>query len=215
MLKLLKKEVRLSMHPTAPIMLLLSTMVLIPNYPYSVIYFYVTLAVFFTCLQGRENNDVVYSLTLPIAKKDIVKARIAYSVILELLQMLLTIPFAVLSQKVNVPGNQASLDANIAYFGLGFFIYGIFNLIFFTCYYKNVSRVGISFVLSSVIVFLIVGVECVVTHAVPFIRDKIDTKDPKYLSYKLIVLGIGAILYVVFTGVAYLKSKQSFEKQDL
>ena len=40
---LLKKELVLSMHPTVPIMLLLGAMAMIPNYPYLVMYFYVTL----------------------------------------------------------------------------------------------------------------------------------------------------------------------------
>ena len=80
MIKLIKKEFGLAMHPIVPMMLLLSVMVLIPNYPYIVIFFYVSMAIFFTCLSGRENNDVVYSLNLPIAKKNIVKARFAFAV---------------------------------------------------------------------------------------------------------------------------------------
>ena len=109
MLKLLKKEIVLSAHPTTIIMLLLSPMVMIPNYPYSVVFFYITLSLFFTCIQGRENNDIIYSLNLPIAKKDIVKARMAFAVILEFAQLLITIPFAILSQKVNVAGNSAGI----------------------------------------------------------------------------------------------------------
>ena len=71
MSKLIKKEFLLSMHPITPLMLLLSVMVLIPNYPYAVMFFYMTLAVFFTCMMGRENQDVIYSLTLPVAKRHI------------------------------------------------------------------------------------------------------------------------------------------------
>lgn len=53
--KLLRKELVLSMHPTVPLMLLLCVMVLIPNYPYTVVFFYSTLSLFFTCLLGRES----------------------------------------------------------------------------------------------------------------------------------------------------------------
>ena len=53
MSNLLKKEFSLSMHPVTPLMLMLSSMALIPNYPYTVMFFYMTLAVFFTCMMGR------------------------------------------------------------------------------------------------------------------------------------------------------------------
>lgn len=64
-------------------------------------------------LSSRENHDVIYTMTLPIAKSDIVKARISFVVILEMLQMLLMIPFSILHQNVNAMGNEAGMDANI------------------------------------------------------------------------------------------------------
>ena len=151
MSKLLKKEFLLSMHPITPLMLALSAMVMIPNYPYAVMFFYMTLAVFFTCMIGRENHDVIYTMTLPVAKSDIVKARIFFVVILELLQMLLLVPFSLLRQSVNSMGNEAGMDANIVLFAEGFLLFGIFNLLFFYSYYKNVDKVGISFVKASIV----------------------------------------------------------------
>ena len=50
MKELLKKEFTLALHPTGWLFLGLSAMVLIPNYPYYVIFFYTGLALFFTCL---------------------------------------------------------------------------------------------------------------------------------------------------------------------
>lgn len=83
-MKLFQKELRLCLHPTAPMGLLLSAMVLIPNYPYLVSFFYTTLAVFFICLQGRENNDVLFTMTLPVSRRQLVRARITLAVALEL-----------------------------------------------------------------------------------------------------------------------------------
>lgn len=215
MLKLLNKEIKLSMHPSTPVMLLLSAMVLIPNYPYSIALFYVTMSIFFTCLLGRENNDVVYSLTLPITKKEIVKGRISFAVILQILQLIITIPFAILSQKINVTCNQAGLEANITWFAVAFILYGVFNLVFFSKYYKNVNKVGSSFLVSSIVIFIGIIIEIVATYAIPFVRDVLDTKDPEFLNYKLIALVIGIIIYSVFTSIVYKKSVKNFEKQDL
>ena len=215
MSNLLKKEFSLSMHPVTPLMLMLSSMALIPNYPYTVMFFYMTLAVFFTCMMGRENHDVIYSMSLPVAKKDIVKARILFVVILELLQMVLLIPFAVLRQNILEAGNEAGMDANIALFAEGFLLFGVFNLIFFHSYYSNVDKVGISFVKATVVFFVLVMVDVIATHAVPFVRDCLDTPDPQFIGYKLTALVIGIILYVAMTVRVCRISIRNFEVQDL
>lgn len=215
MKKLLRKELLLSMHPTAPIFLILSTMLLIPNYPYYVVLFYTGLAVFFTCLNGRENNDVFYSLTLPIAKKDIVKARFAFVILLELAQMTIAVPFAIIRQNMPLPGNQVGMDANITLFGLSFVLFGLFNYIFFTIYYKDVNKVGSAFVWSSTAVFVYIVIAEACAHVIPFVKDYLDTKDPEYLSYKLIVLALGITIYAFFTYVVYRKAVKSFEALDL
>lgn len=213
--KLLRKEFSLAMHPITPLMLLLAAMVIIPNYPYAVMFFYVSMALFFTCLLGRENNDVVYSLNLPINKKDIVKARFLYTVIIELLQMILMIPFTILSQKINLEGNQAGMDANLAIFGVGFLVYGMFNLIFFHTYYKNVNHVGIAFAKSSIAMIIYVVFEVVATYAIPFVRDCLDTKDPEFIIYKLIFLAVCFLFFLTATLLTYRNSVRNFEKQDL
>lgn len=215
MSKLLKKEFLLSMHPITPLMLLLSTMVMIPNYPYTVMFFYMTLAVFFTCMMGRENQDVIYTMTLPVAKRDIVKARISFVAILEMLQMLLMVPFSILRQNVNPMGNEAGMDANMALIAEGFLLFGIFNLMFFHSYYKNVDKVGVSFVKATIVFFVLVVVDVVATHAVPFVRDYLDTPDPEYLMYKLIALAVGVVMYLVMTIWVCHVSIKNFEKQDL
>ena len=199
MSKLLKKEFLLSMHPITPLMLALSAMVMIPNYPYAVMFFYMTLAAFFTCMLGRENHDVIYTMTLPVAKSDIVKARISFVVISELLQMLLLVPFSLLRQFLNPMKNEAGMDANIVLFAEGFLLFGIFNLLFFYSYYKNVDKVGISFVKASVVFFILVVIDAVATHAIPFVQNCLDTPDPEYLEYKLIALGAGIVLYLFMT----------------
>lgn len=215
MKKLLKKELLLSMHPTAPIFLLLSMMLIIPNYPYYVVFFYTELAVFFTCLNGRENNDVFYTLTLPVAKKDIVKSRFAFVVLLELAQMIIAVPFAIIRQNMMLPGNQVGMDANIALFGLSFVMLGLFNYIFFRIYYKDVNKVGPAFVWSSIAVFVYMVIAETCTHVVPFVRDYLDTKGTQYVAYKLIVLAVGAIVYAFLTYMVYRKAVKSFEALDL
>lgn len=215
MKKLLAKEVKLAMHPTAPIFLMLSAMLLIPNYPYYVVFFYTGLAVFFTCLMGRENNDVTYTMLLPVRKTDIVKARYAFVVLLELIQVIVAITFAVLRQHLPLEPNQVGMDANISLFAVSFIMLGLFNLVFFKVYYSDVLKVGKAFVLSSISVFGFMIIAEVLTHAVPFFRDILDTYDNVYVPQKLVVLAIGIIIYITLTLISYMSSKKSFELLDL
>lgn len=212
---LLKKEITLAMHPTAPIFLLLSAMLLIPNYPYYVVFFYTGLAVFFTCLNGRENRDIAYTVQLPVAKRDVVKARFAFVLLLEGAQMVTAIPFAVLRQSFPMPGNEVGMDANLALFAFALVMLGLFNFVFFSVYYRNVLQVGKAFVLSSIAVFLYMAAAEVLTHIVPFLRDRMDTADSQYLPEKLLVLAAGIAIYGALTWAAYRRSVRRFEAQDL
>jgi len=215
MKNLLYKEARLALHPTSILFLGLSAMLLIPNYPYYVTFFYTSLGIFFICLTGRENQDLLYTLLLPVSKSDAVRARMTLACLLELTQMAAAVPFAMLRSRMPLPGNQVGMDANTAFFGLAFLMLGIFNLAFFTRYYRNPVQVGKSFAWASVMEFLYIAAAETLTHAVPFFRDRLDTPDPAFLSAKLLVLCIGALGYAGMTLWAFQMAKRSFEKIDL
>ena len=215
MKNLLKKEVHLTMHPTAILFLFLSVLLIVPNYPYYVTFFYTGLAVFFTCLNGRENNDVFFTMTMPVAKKDVIKARFTLVVILELLQMLIAVPFAIIRQNMGIPVNAVGMDANIALFGLSFVMLGIFNVVFFGIYYKDVKKVGKPFAVSSIVIFIYICIAEACAHIVPFVRDRLDTSDNIYVTEKLIVLIAGILIYAVMNVYIYKKSKKNFEIYDI
>lgn len=117
MKNLLYKELRLAFHPTVALFWLLSAMLLIPSYPYYVILFYSMLGIFFVCLTGRENHDLYFTMSLPIRKRDLVRARFGFVVMIELIQLLIAVPFAILRQRLPLPGNEVGMDANIAFSG--------------------------------------------------------------------------------------------------
>ena len=213
--KLIKKEFGLAMHPTVVVMILLSCIVIIPNYPYAIAFFYMTLAIYFTCLNGRENNDIVYTLMLPIAKKDVVRARFAMCIILEMIQLAVMIPLSIISATINPNGNAAGMDANPALFGLGFIMYGIFNLVFFTMYYKKVTKPGLPFIIAAILMFVVMFAEIFISLLVPFYAEVIDTPGMANLSYKIAYLVVGILVYLILTMVAYKISVKRFLKQDL
>lgn len=213
MKNLLNKEFKLAMHPTNILFLFLSAMMLIPSYPLLVVFFYSTLGLFFTCLGGRENHDIEYSLFLPVEKKDVVNSRMLFSVIMECMQLLLCAVLAVLRVKLGVGVNQAGMDANVGFFGFGFLLYGIFNYVFFVPYYKAPDKVGKAFAISSVVTFLYIGIVEAGTFILPFMKS-LDTPDPAFMGGKLLALGVGIVLFILLTLLARKRAIRAFNALD-
>ena len=114
---LLYKQLRLVCHPMTPVFCLFGFMVIIPNYPYTVIFFYVMLGLFFTFLNMREQKDLYYTALLPVPKRDAVKAGCLFTALIELLSLAVLVPCALLAVRLQ-PGkdNLVGLDPNLALF---------------------------------------------------------------------------------------------------
>ncbi len=215
MKKLLMKELRLALHPTNVIFLLFAAMLLIPSYPYYVAFFYTSLGIFFTCLTGRENRDIEYTLLLPVKRADVVRARIALAVLLEIAQVILSIPFAMLNRSLYPIGNMVGMEANIALFGLVLAMYGLFNVIFFPLYYRNPNKIGGAFLLGGLAEGVYIVAAELAAHQVSFVRRYLDTSDPAYLTAKLVTLAVGLAVFAGLTLLASRLSERRFEQFDL
>ncbi len=214
-MKLLMKEWKLCMHPFGYIAPLLSVLVLVPGYPYGVCCFYMALAIYFICLTARENHDAAYTLTLPITRREAVQARILFSALLEILQMVFMGLFMLLRKAILDLPNPAGLDAGLAMIGEGFLIFALFNMIFFPAYYRDINKPGRAFVFGMTAVFLWIALEIIATYTVPFVQFVLDRPDPEYMGEKgLFTLGAAA-LFASGTYMAEIRSARSFEKLDL
>ena len=78
---------------------------------------------------------------------------------------------------------------------------------------KIKSRLGVA--LGSVAVFVFIGVEIVLCHALPLFKNKLDTPDPQFLAAKLVTLALGVVIWLALTFAAYKRSAALFEKQDI
>ncbi len=213
---LLNKEFRLNMHPAAPMFVLLSAMVLIPNYPLYVAFFYTALGLFFTCLQGREDRDLAFTMTLPVRKRQIVGARFLFALIIEGAQLVLCVAFAALRNRIMPnPRNMAGMDANVAFFGGALAVLGVFHMVFFPRYYRRPDQVGRAFVFASIAMFLAIFALEACVFAVPFARDVLDVPGLSNLPQQCAVLALGAAAFALLTIAAYRRSVHSFETLDL
>ena len=213
--KLLKKELKLCLHPAAIIMLGLTALILVPGYPYTVSFFYTMLGLFFVAQGARENRDVTFTLTLPVEKRAVVDGRFLLTLVLELCSLLLAGLMIALHNILIPQPNPAGLDANIALIGEGLFLFGVFNFIFYTGHFRDVSRIGVPFLAGSATVFLLITADVVLTYALPFWRDVLDTPDPQNMGAKLcfdlVCLGLFAAMTLASLGL----SRRMFEKQDI
>lgn len=205
---LLYKQFRLVAHPTTYMFCLFGAMLLIPNYPYTVSFFYVTLGLFFTFQNGREQRDSDFSALLPVRKCDTVRVSILFAVIMETVNILLSVPHVVLSSIIRPNGgNEAGIDANVAVLGLGFIVFAVFNLVFFSSFFRTGYKVGSSFLKASVCVFLVVILDVVAPHIVSWLDG--------YDARQWIVLLVGVALFVILSLISCKISVSRYEKVDL
>ncbi|MCH5164714.1 MAG: ABC-2 transporter permease [Clostridiales bacterium] len=215
MLKLIKKELSLCLHPTTFIYLLFAAFVFIPNYPYEVMFFFSTLGTFMTCLSARENKDLFFTCTLPVSKSDVAKAKVLTTAIFQIILIGLTGVLVIIKKMFLPAENVVGMDANAAFIGMGLIILGVFNITFFTMHFSNPDKVGVPFLLSAIITFVLITVGIVLCHVSPYIRDCIDTIDSEHLLIRLIVLIVGAVIYVILTALTCLISAHRLQKVDL
>ena len=129
MRNVLRKEMRLSASVLSYLFILFGLMFFLPGYPVLCGAFFVTLGIFQSFQTAREANDMVFSVLLPIAKRDIVKGKYLFVCLIEgcaLLLMLLAVALrmTVLSESLVYRGN-ALMNANFFALGMACVIFGL------------------------------------------------------------------------------------------
>lgn len=211
---LLYKQLRLACHPMTPVFCLSGIMLLIPNYPYSVAFFYVTLGLFFTFLNMREQKDIYYSALLPLRKRDTVRAALAFTVLVELLSVVITALFCLLSAKLQ-PGkdNAVGMDANLMLLGAGFVLYGVFNLVFFVCLYRSGYKVGAAYLKANLALWPMMLLAEALPHFPSLMwLNRVDTQAN---LRQIPILLFGIAMFAVLTILAYRRSAGLYERVDL
>jgi len=217
MKNLLYKELILAKHPTNYIFLVFALLLLIPDYPYYVAFIYTCLGIFFIFLLGRENKDLIFTVSLPVRKRDIVKARCWMVAIIELVQIIVSIPFAIISVHLNsgMGGNSAGIEANVAFFGFVFIMFAVFNLFFFPLFYRTGYKIGIPLITGGIATCVyVVAIELAVQLVAP-LKAALDTTEPAMMVQQIPVLVVGVVIFVFANIFAYKRSALNFEKVDL
>ena len=212
---LLKKEFVLAAVPITYIFISFTLMTFIPGYPIEMGAFFVCMGIFQTFRFYNEANDIFYSVMLPVSKKDIVKSKYKFTVIVELISFLLITLFAIirmmLLKDVTVYTENPLMNANAAFLGWTLIVFAMFNIFFVGGFFKTGYKYGIPFFVFSVMAFIVVAIG----EAISYFPGLEFLGQTGFDLRQLYVLGIGSIIYILGTSVSLCISVKRFEKIDL
>ena len=214
---LLRKEMRLSASILSYLFLGFAFMALLPGYPILCGVFFITLGIFQSFQNAREANDIVYSALLPIAKRDVVKGKYQFSVLIELsgffmMALLTVIRMTVLSDSA-VYRQNVLMNANPFFLGMALLIFGMFNWIFVGGFFKTAYKLGRPFVTYVVAGFLAVfAFEA--AHHVPGL-DAVNAFGLDRIGLQCVLFLSGLAAYLIMTLLSYRSACRHFERIDL
>jgi hypothetical protein len=212
MKSLLYKEFHLAIHPLFYLMPLFGALLLIPEWTYFIAlmyFFWMTVPNIFSI--GKAQNDIGFCTMMPVRRSDIVKARILSIVILETLQIIVAVVFAVINLAIYPKGNFL-LDTNMTFIGCVFIMYGVYNIVFFPMFYKTAYKIGAPVIAAiSASVLFAAGVELLLIF-VPVLKI-FDGKE--HMLAQLPVLAGGIIVFILLNIAAFKISSKRFINVDL
>jgi len=188
-------------------------LVIVPAYPYGMVFLFGCLALYLNFMYGRETNDIYYTALLPVKKRDTVKAKCLLMVLAQMTQLLISLPFAVLRVHILPGGNPAGIEANVAYYGFGLIIYTIFNVVFLPQFFKTAYGIDKAFLLAIIPASIVVIIMEVLVHFPLFAW--LDSVAPDALLRQLPILAVGVVVYGLGMLFAYRIAAERFEKVDL
>ena len=222
---LLYKELRLAMHPICYMFILLfPLLILIPAYPLGVGFIYILACypiLFLGANKGRQSNDLLYSVLLPVRKKDIVLARILTVVMMQVAYMVLIVALYPLARLINdaiiqhsEPGKYAipglGLNSYVLLLAIGIIGYAVADLIFFPIYYKKGRSIAMSTLLTILGFVLYIGI---FTILLPYIPG-LEIMNNMHLGIQFAILGGAILLSILLHFVVYKVSSRRLEKVD-
>lgn len=213
---LLNKELKLATQPITYCFLAFGFMTMLPGYPILLGAFFLCLGIYQSYQSGRENNDILYTVLLPIKKSDAVKAKFLSVCFLEVvefvLMVILTLVRMTLFADAGAYTHNALMNANPLFLGFVLVIFAAFNYVFVRGFFKTAYKHGVPFILFIAVSFLIVCI-AEALHFFPGM-SYLNATTLQDASPLWIYTLLGALIYVGVTFLAYQGSVNRFERVD-
>ncbi|MBR2674120.1 MAG: ABC-2 transporter permease [Mogibacterium sp.] len=214
---MLRKEMRLSALILTYLFIGFALLTLVPGYPVLCGAFFITLGIFQGFQSAKEANDIVYSALLPVAKRDVVKGKYQFVMMIELcgfaMMLILTVLRMTVFQASPVYRQNALMNANPFFLGSALLLFGLFNVIFLGGFFKTAYKMGKYFIIYIFVAFLVIlGAEAL--HYFPGL-DSLNAFGFEHFGLQLALLAAGILLYAALTYLSYNKACKDFERIDL
>ena len=217
MRNILLKEMRLSASLIAYVFILFGLMFFLPGYPVLCGAFFSTLGIFKSFESAREANDIVFSLLLPIAKRDVVKGKYIFVCLIEAGTLLLMVTAVIVRMTIlseaAVYRSNAMMNANFFALGAAFFLFGLFNWIFVGGFFKSAYKLGRPFITYLFIAFFSIAV-LEALHHIPGL-ERLNAFGTEDIIMQILLLLAGIAVYLLMTLISCRRACESFEKLDL
>lgn len=168
MKNLLYKEFHLATPLLTFLFLGFAAMTFIPGYPILCGAFFVCFGIFQSYQLGREDNDILYTVLLPVKKSDVVRAKYTAAVALQMAAFVLFALFTCIRMVYlsDAPVYQTNvlLNANLVFLAFVLIIFAAFNVVFIGGFFRTAYRYGKPFILFIAVCFGIIAIAEVLHH---------------------------------------------------
>lgn len=214
---LINKELTLFASPLTYFFLAFSLMTLLPGYPILMGAFFVCFGIFQSFQNGRETNDILYTVLLPVRKADAVKAKFLFICLIQLLafmiMFLLTLFRMTILKDAEPYVHNALMNANPLFLCFVLLIFSAFNQLFVRGFFRTAYKIGRPFICFLIASILLIGIGETLHHlpGFPFLNRTGLAENGMLWPY----LVCSAALYALLTYHAYRSSVHRFERVDL
>ena len=217
MKNLMRKEIKLAASPISFIFILFSAMAMIPGYPILVGAFFVCFGVFQSFQNGCVNNDILYTVLLPIKKTDVVKAKYGFTVAIQMISFLIMMALTILRMTVMAQAapytQNAMMNANQFFLAGNLLVFALFNLLFVGGFFKTAYKYGRPFLIFSIASFLLVTV-AETLHHIPGL-EFLNSTDTIGDGRMWLILVIALAVYIFVSAMSCRASVKRFEAVDM
>lgn len=217
MKNLLNKEFKLAASPLSYIFLAAALMTMLPGYPILMSAFFICFGVFHSFQLAREANDTIYTVLLPVEKRDFVRAKFAFTCLIQCVGFLLCAALTVVRMTA-LPAatpyaQNALMNATPVYLAFVLLIYTAFNVLFVGGFFKTAYKIGMPFLAFGIATLVLVGIAETLPHLpnLTFLHNPAGER----LGLQCAALLIAAVVYAAGTLLACKKAEYRFERIDL
>jgi hypothetical protein len=217
MYNLLMKELKIGVSPFFYVLpFLTGALMLIPGWLYFLVILYFCFITVPNMLGGyKSQNDLMFTSMLPVSKSDIVKAKVAFIAILELLHVVVAAIYGLISFRLYPDLTYFFFSPTLGFWGLCFVMLAVFNIILIPMYFKTAYKYGAATIASTTAAILFAGGAEWLGIQNSYMFELFKGTGADNIAVHLLILAAGIAIFAIFTAIAYHIANKRFLKVEV